>query len=194
MHPMHVVLQEVMWHSPWFCGVCTRHTFDYTWLILFPVYIYTYADLAQQNSGNYQLTRTLRMSWRFQRTLSRRFFQASSRCDMRSMQCERVAMIPAVVALKVKASPLKSTEWPPCCDNTDSATKMSCKSWTDRHTLSDTQVYIYASLLRKKMRKNHTQTCNPKELFGNQASTGWCIIKNHSVQGMHLSRDLKKMC
>ena len=156
--------------------------------------IYTYADLVQQNSGNDQLTWTLRTSRLFQRTLSRRFFQASSRCDMRSMQCDRVAMIPAVVALKVKASPLKSTEWPPCCDNTDSATKMLCKSWTDRHTLSDTSIYVYASLLRKKMRKNHVQTCNPKELFGNQASAGWCIIKNHSVQGMHLSRNLKKMC
>ena len=83
-------------------------------------------------------------------TLSRRFFQASSRCDMRSIQCERVAIMPAVVALKVKASPLKSTEWPPCCDNTDSVTSIIYIENTDWHT----QYVQYATTLMKMIWKS----------------------------------------
>lgn len=41
-------------------------------------------------------------------TLSYFFFQASSLWLMSSIQCDRVAIIPAVVALNVIASPLKS--------------------------------------------------------------------------------------
>ncbi len=44
------------------------------------------------------------------RTLSSRFFQASSRCCISSMQCCSVLRIPVVVALNVSASPLKSIE------------------------------------------------------------------------------------
>ena len=48
-------------------------------------------------------------------TRSSRFFQDSSRCAISSMQCDIVARIPAVVALNVKDSPLKSMAWAPCC-------------------------------------------------------------------------------
>ena len=61
-----------------------------------------------------------------QRTLltrSNRFFHASSRCDMSSIQCDKVASIPAVVALNVNASPLKSMAWAPCCCSMLTTTK-----------------------------------------------------------------------
>ena len=48
-------------------------------------------------------------------TLSSRFFHASSRWDISSMQCDNVARIPAVVALNVNDSPLKSMACAPCC-------------------------------------------------------------------------------
>ena len=53
--------------------------------------------------------------WILQPTRSNRFFQASSRCAMSSIQCDNVASIPAVVALNVNASPLKSIACAPCC-------------------------------------------------------------------------------
>ena len=40
---------------------------------------------------------------------------SSSLCAISSMQCDIVATIPAVVALKVIASPLKSNVFTPCC-------------------------------------------------------------------------------
>lgn len=52
-------------------------------------------------------------------TFSTRFFQASSRCAISSIQWVRVCIIPIVVALNVRASPLKSTAWPPCCCKID---------------------------------------------------------------------------
>lgn len=57
-------------------------------------------------------------------TFSSFFLQASSLCDMSSIQCDRVAIIPAVVALNVKDSPLKSTEWAPCCCSMDAVTQV----------------------------------------------------------------------
>ena len=56
-------------------------------------------------------------------TFSSRFFQASSRCDMSSIQCDKVERMPAVVALNVKASPLKSMACAPCCCRMFSVTR-----------------------------------------------------------------------
>jgi len=63
------------------------------------------------------------------------------------MQCDIVAMIPAVVALNVNDSPLKSTAWEPCCCKMQAGTQ-TLKIW---HTVTSMESAFAIKMLVKKM-------------------------------------------
>ncbi len=112
------------------------------------------------------------------RTLSSLFCQLSSLFPIRSMQWERVAKIPAVVALNVMASPLKSIPLMP----------LWLKHWntdgerTNPVTLWNTKTFIYQTVLhRLQTRRNAIQHQISSVCFlgvySNQQLLELCILK-----------------